>query len=54
MGTEDEGVARRPADVATWPTANRTPALLGDVRELGAGEYRLSRDAIASRAPGAV
>jgi hypothetical protein len=51
---EGEGVARRPADVATWPAVNRTLALLGNVRQIGADEYRLSRDAIASRAPVAV
>ena len=51
---EGEGAARRPADIATWPAANRTLAFLGKVREIGADEHRLTRDAIASRAPVAV
>ncbi len=46
-----EGVARRMAYVAKWPAANWTLAFQGNVHEIGEGDYRLVREAIAARLP---
>jgi len=46
-----EGVARRMAYVAKWPAANWTLAFQGNVHEIGEGDYRLIREAIAARLP---
>jgi hypothetical protein len=46
-----EGVARRMAYVAKWPSASWTLAFQGNVHEIGADDYRLVRDAIEAAVP---
>jgi hypothetical protein len=45
------GVARAMAYVAKWPAQNWTLAFQGNVHEIGEGDFRLIRDAIADRVP---
>jgi hypothetical protein len=49
-----EGVARQMAYVAKWPAENWTLAFQGNVHEIGEGDYRLIREAIAARTPAGV
>lgn len=46
-----EGIARRMAYVAKWPSENWTLAFQGNVHEIGADDYRLIRAAIEERSP---
>ena len=49
-----EAVARRMAHVAKWPAENWTLAFQGNVHEIDEADYRLIREALATRAPAGV